>query len=69
MILYAIWKAGFVTTWKTDNPGISENNQITIPIYIGEEYDYTVDWEMDLSVQMLPEIPHIHIQIPAYILL
>ena len=34
----------FVTTWKTDNPGISENNQITIPTFPGETYNYTVDW-------------------------
>ncbi|WP_273567521.1 BspA family leucine-rich repeat surface protein [Maribacter halichondriae] len=37
----------FVTTWKTDNPGISEDNQITIhtsrSIFSGP-YDYTVDW-------------------------
>jgi len=34
----------FVTTWKTDNPGTSEDNQITIPTFPGETYDYTVDW-------------------------
>ncbi|MCL6267059.1 BspA family leucine-rich repeat surface protein [Flagellimonas myxillae] len=34
----------FVTTWKTDNPGLSEDNQITIPTFPGETYDYTVDW-------------------------
>ncbi|MFK5855594.1 MAG: BspA family leucine-rich repeat surface protein [Bacteroidota bacterium] len=34
----------FVTTWKTDNPGTSESNQITIPTFLGETYDYTVDW-------------------------
>lgn len=34
----------FITTWKTDNPGSSENNQITIPTLEGEVYDYTVDW-------------------------
>lgn len=33
----------FVTTWKTDNPGISANNQITIPT-AGGGYNYTVDW-------------------------
>ncbi|WP_162296710.1 BspA family leucine-rich repeat surface protein [Confluentibacter citreus] len=33
----------FITTWKTDNPGISANNQITIPI-IGGGYNYIVDW-------------------------
>jgi surface protein len=34
----------FVTTWKTDNPGVSGANQITIPTFSGELYDYTVDW-------------------------
>lgn len=34
----------FVTTWKTDNPGSSGDNQITIPTFEGEEYDYTVNW-------------------------
>ncbi len=33
----------FVTTWKTDNPGVSANNQITIPTF-GTGYNYTVDW-------------------------
>mgnify|MGYP000247615348 CR=1 FL=1 len=34
----------FVTTWKTDNPGTSANNQITIPTRNTETYNYTVDW-------------------------
>tara|TARA_R110002051_G_scaffold137916_4_gene210583 strand:- start:7391 stop:10438 length:3048 start_codon:yes stop_codon:yes gene_type:complete len=34
----------FITTWKTDNPGASGDNQITIPTFSGETYDYTVDW-------------------------
>ncbi|CAM4226335.1 BspA family leucine-rich repeat surface protein [Zobellia nedashkovskayae] len=34
----------FVTTWKTDNPGTSSDNQITIPTFPGETYDYNVDW-------------------------
>ncbi len=34
----------FVTTWKTDNPGVSEDNQITIPTHPNENYNYTVDW-------------------------
>lgn len=33
----------FITTWKTDNPGVSANNQITIPTAtVG--YNYIVDW-------------------------
>ena len=33
----------FITTWKTDNPGLSNSNQITIPTF-GSGYNYTVDW-------------------------
>ncbi|MBT2161646.1 BspA family leucine-rich repeat surface protein [Zobellia barbeyronii] len=34
----------FVTTWKTDNPGISGDNQITIPTFPEENYNYSVNW-------------------------
>ena len=34
----------FITTWKTDNPGSSADNQITVPTFTGETYNYTVDW-------------------------
>ena len=34
----------FITTWKTDNPGVSGPNQITIPTFTGETYNYDVDW-------------------------
>ena len=33
----------FITTWKTDNPGDSGDNQITI-LTIGDGYNYSVDW-------------------------
>ena len=35
--------ADFITTWKTDNPGDSADNQITIPTNLGG-YDYEIDW-------------------------
>ena len=35
--------APFITTWKTDNPGISGNQSIRIPM-IGNGYDFNVDW-------------------------
>ncbi len=38
------FEEAFVTTWKTDNPGGSDDNQITIPIANNENYDYTIDW-------------------------
>ncbi len=34
----------FVTRWKTDNPGPSANNQITIPIHPDEHYDFHIYW-------------------------
>jgi len=34
--------APFITIWKTDNPGSSEDNQITIP---GTGTDYLIEWE------------------------
>lgn len=35
---------GFITTWITSNEGVSDDNQITIPIEEGAIYDYNVDW-------------------------
>src|SRR5690625_1044980 len=34
----------FITTWKTDNEGTSDDDQITIPT-IGSDYDYNIYWE------------------------
>ena len=34
----------FITTWQSDNPGTSNDNQITIPTE-GSGYDYDVYWE------------------------
>jgi len=40
-------QAPFITTWKTDISGSSDDNQITIPT-IGDGYDYYVSWvELD----------------------
>jgi len=33
----------FITTWKTDNPGVSNDQSIRIPM-IGNGYDFNVDW-------------------------
>ena len=38
-----VFAADFITTWKTDNPGTSANNQITIPT-VGAGYNYRVIW-------------------------
>jgi surface protein len=37
----------FITTWKTDNPGITCSSCITIPTFPGETYNYDVDWDND----------------------
>jgi len=37
----------FITTWKTDNPGTSNNTSITIPVKPGETYNYNIDWDND----------------------
>lgn len=34
----------FVTTWKTDNDGVSDDNQITITTSPNFEYNYNIDW-------------------------
>ncbi len=34
----------FITTWKTDNPGGTNDNQIKIGTY-GRGYHYTIDWD------------------------
>ncbi|MCB0534825.1 MAG: BspA family leucine-rich repeat surface protein, partial [Saprospiraceae bacterium] len=36
----------FITTWKTDNPGVSNSTSITIPT-TGSGYNYEVDWDND----------------------
>lgn len=40
----SLFSQAFITTWKTDNPGLSDDNQITIPVASGISYDYNVDW-------------------------
>ena len=43
----------FITTWKTDNPGTSDDNQVTMPTD-GGGYNYTVDWGNGNSITSLP---------------
>ncbi|WP_282042967.1 BspA family leucine-rich repeat surface protein [Winogradskyella flava] len=37
----------FITTWKTDNPGTSNDTSITIPTFTSFTYNYDIDWEND----------------------
>ncbi len=34
----------FISIWKTDNPGFSNDDQITLPLDADGNYDFTVDW-------------------------
>lgn len=34
----------FISVWKTDNLGVSENNQIRLPLEPKGEYDFFIDW-------------------------
>ncbi|MBV6645266.1 MAG: BspA family leucine-rich repeat surface protein, partial [Cyclobacteriaceae bacterium] len=48
----------FITTWKTNNTGTSNDNQITIPT-TGTGYDYTVDWgDGNSNVGVTGDITH-----------
>ncbi|NKI30809.1 BspA family leucine-rich repeat surface protein [Croceivirga thetidis] len=49
----------FITTWKTDNPGGSNDNQITIPTFPGETYDYSIDWgDGNIDTNVMGDITH-----------
>ncbi len=51
----------FISTWKTNNPGQSGKNQITIPTYITDEYKYNyyVDWgDGSTSKNVTSDITH-----------
>ncbi len=45
LITSMAYSQAFITTWKTDNPGASNDNQITIPTNGGgPDFNYSVDW-------------------------
>ena len=37
----------FISTWRTNNPGITNASSVAIPTFPGETYNYDVDWEND----------------------
>ena len=47
LIAQTLSSEDFVTTWTTSNQGASNDNQITIPIHEGSNYNYNVDWNND----------------------
>lgn len=44
--LYAVFadSSTYITRWKTDNPGTSGPNQITLPLVSNGNYNFVVDW-------------------------
>ncbi len=44
--LYAKWEDSnpFTTVWKTDNDGLSQNNQISLPLHFSAKSYFYVDW-------------------------
>ena len=46
LLPFYVAATAFITTWKTDNQGLSNNTSITIPT-TGGGYDYDVDWNND----------------------
>ena len=36
--------SAFISEWKTDNAGTSNDDQITLPLVSSGTYDFTVDW-------------------------
>ncbi len=42
--LSIVRRGKFVTTWKTDNAGTSNADQITLPLHSTGTYDFWVDW-------------------------
>ncbi|NJN41725.1 MAG: BspA family leucine-rich repeat surface protein, partial [Flammeovirgaceae bacterium] len=52
------WSQAFITTWKTDNPGTSGSNQITIPT-TGTGYNYSVNWgDGNNDMNVMGDITH-----------
>ncbi len=57
---------GFVTTWKTDNPGTSASNQITIPTN-GCCFNYTVNWgDGQINTGVTGPITHTYASVGTY---
>ncbi|MGH1386618.1 BspA family leucine-rich repeat surface protein [Kordia sp.] len=58
---------GFTTTWKTDNPGDSGNNSITIPTANSGVYNYYVDWgDGETDYNVTGSITHTYASIGTY---
>ncbi|MCK4440384.1 MAG: BspA family leucine-rich repeat surface protein, partial [Sulfurovaceae bacterium] len=57
----------FITTWKTDNNGSSGDNQISIPTYSGEDYNYFIDWgDGETNSSVIGDINHTYATAGTY---
>ena len=52
----------FITTWKTDNAGTSNSDQITIPLSAGYNINFVVDWgdgtQSTITSETDPDLTH-----------
>jgi hypothetical protein len=60
----------FITTWKTDNVGSSNDDQITIPLISGPTYNFLVDWgdssQNTITAWNQAELTHTYAAIGTY---
>ena len=57
----------FITRWKTDNPGMSDDNQITIHTASGMTYNYRVEWgDGSFDENVTGEITHTYASAGEY---
>ena len=57
----------FITTWKTDNNGTSNNNQVTIPTKSGYYYDFSIAWgDGTIDTAVKGDITHTYDNIGTY---
>lgn len=58
----------FITTWKTDNPGVTNDNQIKITT-LGGGYNYTIDWgDQEINTNVTGDITHTYAAAGTYTL-
>jgi len=57
----------FITKWKTDNSGDSEDNQISLVINPNFDYNYTIDWgDSQIDYYVTGDINHTYNQAGTY---
>ncbi|MCG8570156.1 MAG: BspA family leucine-rich repeat surface protein [Spirochaetes bacterium] len=69
--LYAKWESpAFIMYWQTDNPGISNDHQINLPLVAGWFNNFTVDWgdgnESEITAWNDPDTTHTYMTSGRY---